>query len=227
MFLSRENVMSVSFSPCGGRIASASRDHTIKVWEASTGTCQWTLRGHSKDNPECTCKHDAGKYGRDYEANPECPVTVDAGKYGVRSVSFSPKDNVIAAGCSNGKIHLVDAVAGEVKSSLSGHDARVLSVCFSPDGKKIASGARDKTVRIWDAATGAPVGSPLTGHSERVNFVVFSPNGKVIASCSGEGYNRDNSVRLWDAATGAAIGSPLRGHRYDPSPCMPSFVNLN
>ena len=42
-------------------------------------------------------------------------LRVDAGAYGVRSVSFSPKDNVVAAGCSNGKIYLVDAVAGEVK----------------------------------------------------------------------------------------------------------------
>ena len=48
-------------------------------------------------------------------------LTVDAGKYGVQSVSFSPKDNLIAAGCYNGKIHLVDAVAGEVKSLLRGH----------------------------------------------------------------------------------------------------------
>ena len=43
MFLSRGWVRSVSFSPCGGRIASASEDGTIKVWEASTGTCQSTL----------------------------------------------------------------------------------------------------------------------------------------------------------------------------------------
>ena len=90
MFLSSRDVLSVSFSPCGGRIASASADCTIKVWEASTGTCQSTL-------------------------------TVDAGYGGVRSVSFSPKDNVIAAGCGNGNIYLVDAQAGEVKSSLSGH----------------------------------------------------------------------------------------------------------
>ena len=48
-------------------------------------------------------------------------LTVDSGEYGVLSVSFSPKDNVIAAGCYNGKIHLVDAVAGEVKSTLAGH----------------------------------------------------------------------------------------------------------
>ena len=48
-------------------------------------------------------------------------LAVDSGEYGVLSVSFSPKDNVIAAGCYNGKIHLVDAVAGEVKSTLAGH----------------------------------------------------------------------------------------------------------
>ena len=48
-------------------------------------------------------------------------LRVDAGYQSVQSVSFSPKDNVIAAGCSNCKIYLVDAVAGEVKSTLKGH----------------------------------------------------------------------------------------------------------
>ena len=47
VFLSRSAVRSVSFSPCGGRIAGASMDCTIKVWEASTGTCQSALSGHS------------------------------------------------------------------------------------------------------------------------------------------------------------------------------------
>ena len=48
-------------------------------------------------------------------------LRVDAGTFGVQSVSFSPKGDVIAAGCSNGKIYLVDALAGEVKSTLTGH----------------------------------------------------------------------------------------------------------
>ena len=48
-------------------------------------------------------------------------LRVDAGHGGVMSVSFSPKDNVIAAGCGNGKIYLVDALVGEVKSTLAGH----------------------------------------------------------------------------------------------------------
>jgi WD40 repeat protein len=51
----------------------------------------------------------------------ESTLGVDAGTFGVQSVSFSPKGDVIAAGCSNGKIYLVDALAGEVKSTLAGH----------------------------------------------------------------------------------------------------------
>ena len=204
MFLSSKVVTSVAYSPCGGRIVSASMDCTIKVWEASTGTCQSTLRGHSKDNPECTCSHGRGRPW-EYKHNPECPVTVDAGVDGVQSVCFSPEDNVIAAGCGNGNIYLVDAQAGEVKSSLSGHDDYVLSVCFSPDGKQITSGSRDETIKIWNASTGK-LQSTLSGHDHWVESVCFSPDGKKIASGA-----RDKTVRIWDAATGAAVGSPLSG----------------
>jgi WD40 repeat protein len=68
-------------------------------------------------------------------------------------------------------------------------------VAFSPDGKRIVSGSRDKTVRLWDAQTGQPIGQPLQGHGESVNSVAFSPDGKRIVSGS-----TDKTVRLWDAS---------------------------
>ena len=74
-------------------------------------------------------------------------------------------------------------------------------MAFSPDGKRIASGSGDKTVRVWDAATGQPVGQPLTGHTDGVTSVAFSPDGKRIVSGSD-----DKTVRVWDAATGQPIG---------------------
>ena len=67
--------MSVAWSPDGKQIASGSRDETIKIWDSRSGDFQSTVRGHSEDNPECTCKHNAGTFKNDYQANPDCPVT--------------------------------------------------------------------------------------------------------------------------------------------------------
>ncbi|MFJ8916642.1 WD40 repeat domain-containing serine/threonine protein kinase [Amycolatopsis sp. NPDC102389] len=83
----------------------------------------------------------------------------------------------------------------------------VETVAFSPDGKLLASGGGDKTVQLWNPATGQPIGRPLVGHTKQVLAVAFSPDGRLLASGSA-----DKTVRLWNPATGQAVGEPLTEH---------------
>jgi WD40 repeat protein len=88
-----------------------------------------------------------------------------------------------------------------------GHTGAINCASYSPDGCHVVTGSSDRTIRIWDAETGAVVGEPLEGHTESVQSVAYSPDGRHIVSGS-----LDKTIRIWDAETGAAIGKPLEGH---------------
>jgi WD40 repeat protein len=93
---------------------------------------------------------------------------------------------------------------GIVRSSLAG--SGVTSVAFSPDGQRVISGSEDKTVHVWDLASGTQL-LCLRGHEDWVTSVAYSPDGQRIVSGSG-----DKTVRVWDAASGAPLLC-LRGHQ--------------
>ena len=80
-----------------------------------------------------------------------------------------------------------------------GHSDHILGVAISPDGKYLATGSIDQTVRLWALASGKAV-HILTGHTADVGGVAFSPDGKYLVSAG-----RDNTVRLWNVVSGQTI----------------------
>ena len=128
-------------------------------------------------------------------------VSVDAGLLGVTCMSCSPKGDLIAAGCCNGKIHLVDPCTARVKRSLKGHLDSVTGVTWNNDGTQLASCSIDRQLKIWD---------PSTGQCRRdveneymVDSISWSTKANKLASTS-----RDLSLDIWDAECGEQQATP-------------------
>jgi WD40 repeat protein/tRNA A-37 threonylcarbamoyl transferase component Bud32 len=91
--------------------------------------------------------------------------------------------------------------------SLKGHTGNVLSVAFSPDGKRIVGGSDDQTVKVWDAISGQEL-LTLKAHTLLVRTVAFSPDGKRIVSGS-----YDKTLKVWDAMSGRE-SLTFKGHAF-------------
>jgi WD40 repeat protein/Tfp pilus assembly protein PilF len=185
-----------AFSPDGSTLAECVAGR-LKFWAVPTPA---QIRFRQAARPEMPHVH--GQLALTEVAAIEGPP-------GASSMAFAPNSRLLAfdQGLS---ITLWDVAARRAVGELAGHTAAVLALAFSADGRLLASGSWDNTVKLWDVAAAREIAT-LKGHQSTLSTVAFSPDGGNLATGS-----QDGTVKLWELPRGR--GRPrerranLRGH---------------
>jgi WD40 repeat protein len=203
----------VAWSPDGTRLASASDDKTVRLWDPATGDQLSTLTGHARGvdgvvwSPDGTRLASVSQDGTVRLWDPATGdqlSTLTEHTRGVDGVVWSPDGTRLASASLDGTVRLWDPVTGHQLATLTSDTSwpsGVRAVAWSPDGTRLAGVNWKGRVRLWDPATGDQLAT-LAEHTGGVDGVVWSPDGTRLASVS-----QDGTVRLWDPASGRQLAT--------------------
>jgi WD40 repeat protein len=192
------------------RLATASADRSVRIWNAETGELLTSLRGSPVSIDSLTFRADGLRLvagaadGRVTEWNLE---TAPASQLATQTqpamvAAVSPDGKLIATGdLSNGRPAIIvrDIATGATTATLLGHSGPLTSLAFSSDNTRLVSGSEDKTARVWDLRDAKfPEVVRFTGHAGAVRAVAFNPGTTQVLSGAD-----DNSLKQWAVADGS------------------------
>lgn len=201
-------ILSVAFTPDGEHVISASRDGTVRMFEARTGKLIHCF-AHPAANCVAVSPDGSRAISGGYGSNQSLPLwDLESGKelrrYGTYSqsvygIAFSPDGKQVLYGALDDKApHLLDLESGEVIRRFPGHAGGVVAIAISSDGKQCFSASHDSTIRVWNNETGKELVC-FHGPIGAAGAAAVSPDGTRAVSAG------ERTIELWDAKTGEPI----------------------
>jgi WD40 repeat protein len=215
-----ESIDHLAYSADGRRIVAGKS--ILKTWDAETGAPLWTLNPPDDQNAAhdfvvtrdsqllvlnstLIRRYDLVSARRRGGINPFGQFSVTAEFSFAFTFALSPDERLIALGYAKSskrplaRVAIVNAATGAQLQALDSHTENIRALAFSPDSRLLASASGDKTIKIWDVASGQM--KTLSGNPETVLQIAWSPDGKRIYSIA----SVEKAIRIWDVASGTLL----------------------